>query len=197
MADEEDIEQGDTEDEEESGGQSGKKMGLIIGLAVILIGGGIGAAYFFGLFDSLMGKGGETAAHEEAGHGEESSHGEESAHGEEQAVDEHGNPIVAVTTYYEMPPFLINLSSVSNQTSFIKMKITLKLPSEADQEIVTLRLAEIQNEFNTYLRDLRASDLAGSAGMYRLQEELLARANRILAPEARVDKILFTEILIQ
>ena len=47
------------------------------------------------------------------------------------------------------------------------------------------------------LRDLRASDLAGSAGMYRLQEELLARANRILAPQASVDKILFTEILIQ
>jgi flagellar protein FliL len=184
----EDIEQGDTEDEEESGGHSGKKLGLIIGLAVLLIGGGIGAAYFFGLFDSLLGKE-ESAATEQ-------SHGEAPADAEPM-LDEHGNPIEAKITYYQMPDFLINLSSASNQTSFIKMKVTLKLPSEKDQEIVTQRLPEIQNEFNTYLRDLRSSDLAGSAGMYRLQEELLARANRILAPEARVDKILFTEILIQ
>lgn len=186
MAEEEEIEQGDI-DEEEGTKRSGKKMGLIIILAVVLIGGGVGAAYFFGLLDSVLGKEAST---------------EETAEGEEQdeaapLLDENGNPIVAKTVYYQMPDFLINLSSNSNQTSFIKMKVSLKLPSEADQVIAQERMPELQNEFNTYLRDLRASDLAGSAGMYRLQEELLARANRILGPEARVDKILFTELLIQ
>jgi flagellar FliL protein len=182
MAD--DIEQGDND--EESGSQSGKKVGLIIAVAVLLIGGGAAGAYFMGMFDSLLGK--EEHAQEE--------HAEEAP---ENAVmlDEHGNPIEAKITYYQLPEFLINLSSSTNQTSFIKMKITLKLPSQHDQLIVEERMAELQNEFNTYLRDLRASDLAGSAGMYRLQEELLARANRILKPEAQVDKILFTEILIQ
>lgn len=180
MAD--DIERGD--DTEEDSGRSGKKMGLIVALAVLLIGGGIGAAYFFGLFDSGTGQPTEAAASEEQA---------EAA----PALDEHGNPVAAKTVYYAMPEFLVNLSSNTGQTSFIKMSVQLKLPSEQDQLIVTERLPELQNEFNTYLRDLRASDLSGSAGMYRLQEELLARANRILAPEARVDKILFTNILIQ
>lgn len=177
------IEQGDTE--EESGSQSGKKIGLIIALVVLLIGGGAGAAYFMGMFDSLLGK------------TEQATEQAEATPAEGVALDEHGKPIEAKITYYQLPEFLINLSSSSSQTSFIKMKVTLKLPSQNDQVIVEERMAELQNEFNTYLRDLRASDLAGSAGMYRLQEELLARANRILAPQARVDKILFTEILIQ
>lgn len=186
----EDIEQGD-ETDEESGGRSGKKVGLIVALAVLLIGGGIGGAYFFGVFDSMLGK--ETHAEAETEEHAEEEHAEEA----EPAVDEHGNPIVAKTVYFPMPQFLVNLSSNTGQTSFIKMEVQLKLPSEQDQVIVTERLPELQNEFNTYLRDLRASDLSGSAGMYRLQEELLARANRILQPEARVDKILFTNILIQ
>lgn len=176
------IEQGDTDDEE-SGGRSGKKVGLIVALAVLLIGGGIGGAYFMGMLDSLLGKGEPTETSAEAA--------------PSVPLDAQGNPIPAKTTYFAMPEFLINLSSATNQTSFIKMKVSLKLPSEQDQAIVQERMAEMQNEFNTYLRDLRASDLAGSAGMYRLQEELLVRANRILAPDARVDKILFTEILIQ
>lgn len=180
----EDIEQGDTEEEAEAPeGRSGKKMGLIIIIIVVLLGGGVGGAYFFGLLDGLLGKG---------EHAEEQ--GEE---GEPAEVDEQGNPVQAKITYHTLPQFLINLSSASNQTSFIKITVVLKLPSEADAAVVIEREVELQNEFNTYLRDLRASDLAGSAGMYRLQEELLARANRIIAPDARVDKILFTEILIQ
>ncbi|MCH2546178.1 MAG: flagellar basal body-associated FliL family protein [Alphaproteobacteria bacterium] len=191
----EDIEQGDTEAEAvdgeaegegEAGSRSGKKMGIIIILAVLLIGGGAGAAWYFGLLDSFLGGAEETG---EAADTEESD--------TEVTLDEEGNPIIAHATYFAMPEFLINLSSNTSQTSFIKMRISLKLPSEKDQEVVVQRLPELQNEFNTYLRDLRASDLAGSAGMYRLQEELLARANRILSPAAQVDKILFTEILIQ
>lgn len=177
---EEEIEQGDTDTEEEPGSRSGKKLGLIIGLVVLLLCGGIGAAYFLGMFDALTGAGTENTA--------------ESA----PATDEHGNPVPAAKiTYYQLPEFLVNLSSSTNQTSFIKMKVTLELPSEQDMLIAQERLPRLQDTFNTYLRDLRPSDLAGTAGMYRLKEELLARSNQILSPEARVNHILFTEILIQ
>lgn len=173
----------DGENIEEAGKLGGKKIGLIIAVLVVLIGAGAGAAYFFGLFDSLLGKTEQTEEHAEEAPA--------------VALDEHGKPIEAKITYYQLPEFLVNLSTNNSQTSFIKMKVTLKLPSQNEQLVVEERMAELQNEFNTYLRDLRSSDLAGSAGMYRLQEELLSRANRILAPQARVDKILFTEILIQ
>lgn len=173
----EEIEHSDDQ-EEAPGGKSGKKIGIIVALLMLLIGGGVGATYFLGMFDSMLGKEEKTEEHP--------------AEGEAAAPTP-----AAKITYYELPEFLINLNTTTGQTSFIKMKVTLRLPSEADQLIAQERLAELQNEFNTYLRDLRATDLSGSAGMYRLQEELLARANRVLGPEGKVDKILFTQILIQ
>lgn len=175
MAEEDQIEQGDTEEAEESGSHSGKKLGLIIALVVLLVGGGLAGAYFFGLF------GGSKEEDPTATHAE----------GEAGATPE------AKITYYTLPEFLVNLSSSTNQTSFIKMKVTLEMPSEQDRLVAEERLPRIQDIINTYLRDLRPSDLAGTAGMYRLKEELLARVNKVLAPDAKVNHILFTEILIQ
>lgn len=176
MAEEDQIAQGDTEEAEESGSHSGKKLGLIIALAVLLVGGGLAGAYFFGLFGG---------SHEEGT--EETS----------QAEGEEGAAVEAKITYYTLPEFLVNLSGSTNQTSFIKMKVTLEMPSEQDRLIAEERLPRLQDIINTYLRDLRPSDLSGTAGMYRLKEELLARTNKVLAPEAKANHILFTEILIQ
>jgi flagellar FliL protein len=46
------------------------------------------------------------------------------------------------------------------------------------------------------LRELRTTDLDGSAGIYRLKEELARRVNVAIHP-ARVDAVLFKEILVQ
>ena len=50
--------------------------------------------------------------------------------------------------------------------------------------------------FQTYLREMRPEELRGSAGTYRLREELIGRANIAVAP-VRVLDILFTELLVQ
>ena len=50
--------------------------------------------------------------------------------------------------------------------------------------------------YTTYLREMRPEELRGSSGTQRLREELIARANLVLAP-ARVNDILFTELLVQ
>jgi len=54
----------------------------------------------------------------------------------------------------------------------------------------------IVDTFNTYLRELRTSDLSGSAGIYRLREELMARLNKTVEPGI-VKDILFSEIIVQ
>lgn len=166
MADE--IEQGDVD---ESSSRGGKRKLIFIVLGVVLLAGGAGGAYFSGLI------GPKKDAQQEEGH--------------EEAL-----PLPAKVTYYDLPDFLVNLSTATNQTSFVKMKITLELASETDAAIAREKLPVLQDHFNTYLRDLRASDLSGSAGMYRLREELLARANKSLAP-VKVNNILFREILVQ
>jgi flagellar FliL protein len=48
----------------------------------------------------------------------------------------------------------------------------------------------------TYLREMRPEELRGSAGSYRLREELIARGNIAVAP-ARISDVLFTQMLIQ
>ncbi len=48
----------------------------------------------------------------------------------------------------------------------------------------------------TYMREMRPDELRGSAGTYRLREELIARANTAAAP-AKVSDVLFTQMLIQ
>jgi flagellar FliL protein len=58
------------------------------------------------------------------------------------------------------------------------------------------RMAKVIDAFQVYLRELRKSDLEGSAGIYRLKEELRRRINVAIFP-AQVENILFREILVQ
>ena len=57
-------------------------------------------------------------------------------------------------------------------------------------------IPRVIDNFQTYLRELRVDDLNGSAGLYRLREELLTRVNVAVQP-AKVNAILFKEMLIQ
>ena len=57
-------------------------------------------------------------------------------------------------------------------------------------------MPRVMDAFQTYLRELRPSDLDGSAGLYRLKEELTRRVNVAISP-ARSTRVLFKEIVVQ
>ena len=80
--------------------------------------------------------------------------------------------------------------------SFLKISVTLELRDQAAAAIVDENKPRIMDAFNTYLRELRPSDLAGSAGIYRLREELMTRLNNTIETDL-VKDILFSEILVQ
>jgi flagellar FliL protein len=65
-----------------------------------------------------------------------------------------------------------------------------------DERAVRAAMPRLQDLFQTYLRDMRAEDLRGSMGTYRLREELIARADVAAAP-AHVADVLFVEMLVQ
>ena len=164
------------------GKTGGKKKLLIIVIALVvqLLAGG-GAAFF-------MLKGGDDKKKEEAK--VEESAAEEGEHGEAKAEKDTG-PV-----FYEMPEYLVNLSTANKSTSFLKMKVTLELSSKKDIKVVEKFMPRITDSFNTYLRELRPTDLAGSAGMQRLREELILRINQAIAP-SKVNNILFKDVLVQ
>ena len=58
------------------------------------------------------------------------------------------------------------------------------------------RCRGVMDAFQTYLRELRPTDLDGSAGLYRLKEELTRRVNAAIAPN-RINAVLFKEIVVQ
>lgn len=155
----------------ETGGSSSKKKLIIIGgaaAAVLLVGGG--AAFFL--------TGGTPAA---------------PAVGDVAAVDAASQPHAY---YYDLPMMILNLSTADERPTFVKMEIALEVSDEKMLEVIKPNLPRVLDAFQTYMRELRASDLQGSAGLFRLKEELQRRVNIAVYP-ARVDDVLFKNVIVQ
>lgn len=179
MADDELDEELETEGEEGEEGEeapssgSKKKLVLIISLAVLVVVGGTVTAYFTGLLQPLIAMLGGAA---------------------EQKAEEAAIPRGAV--FYDLPELLVNLNTGARKPTFLKIRISLELAKEEDIPIVQAVMPRIIDNFQVYLRELRVEDLKGSAGMYRLREELLTRVSVATAP-SKVNDVLFREMLVQ
>jgi flagellar protein FliL len=110
-------------------------------------------------------------------------------------------PVVAAVkppAFVDVPEVLVNLANTgaSERTQYLKVKIVLELPDSSMQPQVQTTMPRVMDAFQTYLRELRPSDLEGSAGLYRLKEELTRRVNVAIAP-SRINAVLFKEIVLQ
>lgn len=146
----------------------------IVAVLVLAIGGGV---WFF----LLKGKG-ENAA--EGGHG---GHGEPAA-----AAKPAGKPVA----FHELPDITVNIAGTTGRTQYLRMKIVLEAPDTATVEVIKPVMPRITDAFQVHLREMRQSDLEGTAGIYRLREELTRRVNIAIAP-ARINAVLFKEIVVQ
>lgn len=143
------------------------KLFLIIGAAaVVVLLGGAGLYYF--LSSGSSAEGGHDAAAAEAPH----------------------------TFIFNLPPMTVNLSNEAGGQSFMRLSIALEVANQDVMTAIQPSMAKVTDAFQVYLRELRKSDLEGSAGIYRLKEELTRRVNVAIYPQ-RVESILFKEILVQ
>lgn len=174
-----------------------KKLILIIVLPLLLLAGGGAGAYFTGLLDGLLGKsGGEEVAEGEHGaggdgHTKADSHGKK-ADSHDKKAGAHGGP---AGYFVQIPNMLVNLTS-EGQPRYLRLSVQIELASAEDQAAVEAVMPRVVDQFQTYLRELRVKDLRGSAGIYRLQIELLNRVNAAAYP-VEVKDVLFQEILVQ
>jgi len=117
-------------------------------------------------------------------------------HGKEAAAAPAAPPTKPVV-FLDMPDVLVNLSSTGgDRTQYLKVKVTLELPDQAMSAQIQPVMPRLMDAFQTYLRELRPTDLDGSAGLYRLKEELTRRVNAAIAP-SRINAVLFKEIVVQ
>jgi len=149
---------------------AGKTLILFIVAPLLLLGGGGAGAYFM----FFAGK-------------------HDDAHG---AGPKEEKKAPKLMVFYNLPELLVNLSGQGRRSSFLKISLSLELEDANDIPKIEAVLPRIVDAFQTYLRELRPEDLRGSAGLYRLREELLARVNTSAQP-AKVNDVLFKEMLIQ
>jgi len=104
---------------------------------------------------------------------------------------------VKVATFFDLPEVLVNLANAgADRTQYLKIKVVLELPDPKLTAEITPVMPRVMDAFQTYLRELRPTDLDGSAGLYRLKEELTRRVNAAIAPN-RINAVLFKEIVVQ
>ena len=188
--------------DEDSKKGSSKKL-LMILVPLILLGGGGAAAYFMGMLDPLLGV--EAAAEDEHG---ESEHAEDDGHGEKKkdthakkddshgGGDGHGEEGGASSAFLAIPTMIVNLNTEDGTPRYLRLTVQLELEDSSERAEVEAIIPRVIDQFQTYLRELRVRDLRGSAGIYRLQMELLWRVNQAADP-VEIKDVLFQEILIQ
>jgi len=179
----EDIDEGEDGDEEEEGDGGGgkKKLILLIVVPLLLVVGGAAGAYFMGFLDPVLAM---IVGEEEAVEGEASG-------GDD---DEDGVPQSVV--FYDLPELLVNLNTGGRKQSYLKIRVSLEVAKQEDVPKIEAMMPRIVDNFQVYLRELRVDDLKGSAGMYRLREEMLTRVNAAASP-SKVNDVLFKEMLVQ
>lgn len=181
---------------------SGKVLVLFVALPVLVLLGGGGAAFMLlggGSTGEAQAASSSDAAKEDEGHG--------GGHGEAEADDSGGHGGGAASfgkvtyagsdlIFYELPDMLVNLNTDGRQPRYLKIRVALEFGDRSIVQRVEKVMPRIVDHFQVYLRELRREDLQGSAGVYRLKEELMIRVNQSVRP-ARVRDVLFKEMLIQ
>lgn len=163
-----------------------KKKLILIGAATaaaLALGGG-GAAFFMG---------GKAATKAEKGHEEEAaaseSGGEGEAKGEKGGEGKEGK-------FVDVPTVSVNLRSPDGSAKFLKLHLMLVPGPKTNDTQLKEKLPIVLDAYQPFLRELRPEDLGGSAAVFRLKEELMVRATRVLGP-GMVKEVLIQDLIQQ
>jgi flagellar protein FliL len=102
------------------------------------------------------------------------------------------------TAFLDLPELTVNLAAGPQQDrqQFLRMKIALEVQEQKVVAEIQPMMPRVLDTFQVFMRELRPQDLEGSAGIYRLKEELTRRVNVAVFP-AKVDAVLFKELMVQ
>jgi flagellar FliL protein len=158
------------EGEEAAAGGGKKKLIIMVAAAVLVLGGGGGGYMFFAKKKAAA-----------------------AAEAEKQAVKVEP---VKPSVFVDLPDMTINVSSAGDRPHYLRLKVALEVSDQKAADDVKPVLPRVVDAFQVYMREMRTSDLEGSAGMYRLKDELTRRVNAAVHP-SRVNAVLFKEFILQ
>ena len=165
------------------------KLIIIIAVAAVLVLGGGGTAAFL-----LLKPKPDAAA--EKGHEKKKKPAKEEKkgkEGEKGAAQVREGPDGVL--FYTLPDIVVNMQTADGRPTFLKLKLTLEMPDQDAVDALEPNMPRLQDMFQTFLRELRPEDLAGSQGSYQLRMEILRRVNLVIAP-SKANAVLIEEMLI-
>ena len=83
-------------------------------------------------------------------------------------------------SYIEAPTVTVNLRSGDGQARFLKLRFILVAADAGKVDSIKARLPVVLDALQPFLRELRPEDLAGSAAVFRIKEEMMARTTQAL-----------------
>ncbi|MDG2534038.1 flagellar basal body-associated FliL family protein [Sphingomonas sp. HITSZ_GF] len=163
-----------------------KKKLILIGAAagVLLLGGG-GATAF------MLSGGSAKAETAEGGHAKPEAKAAEGGHGDSGGEAEGGKD-----AYLDVPAFMVNLRSPDGQARFLKLHFMIVPGDGIAPDAMKEKLPLLLDSFQPFLRELRPEDLAGSAAVFRIKEEMMVRSTATLG-EGQVKDILIQDLVQQ
>jgi flagellar protein FliL len=156
-----------------------KKKLIIIGAAAatVLLGGGGGAFFMLG------GSSAKAEAPADSGH-------------EEAAAEGSGGEAGGKDAFVDVPAMVVNLRSPDGAARFLKIHFMLVPGAKGTADNLKDKLPLILDAYQPFLRELRPEDLAGSAAVFRIKEEMLVRATQV-AGSGMVKDILIQDLVQQ
>ena len=98
--------------------------------------------------------------------------------------------------FVDVPSMVVNLRSPDGAVRFLKLHFILVPGPNGDPETLKNKLPLILDAYQPFLRELRPEDLAGSAAIFRVKEEMMIRANDTLGAGS-VSDILIEDLVQQ
>lgn len=182
-----------------------KKILPFAGVLILGAGGGYGASLVLpSSAQASEGEHGEAPAEgqpegePEGEHGEaapvpaEGEHGAPSSHEGKAAVSAGMTGDSIVTS---LGTFTVNLRG-SGGGRVLRMEVQVDSDAQ-DASVVTAKAAQLRDSIITGVSDYTWSELEGVDGKTRLRDELHARVNGVLGPQGGVDRIYFTQFVVQ
>lgn len=151
-----------------------KKLLMLAGGGILLVAGGLGGLFLTGMLDGVLG----------------------SVTGDSPAEGHADGAPGAEPVFYELPDIVVSLNTGERKSRFLKVRVNLELATTEDLPQIERVMPRIMDHFQVYLRELRLEDINGSAGIFRLREELLKRVSASANP-ARINDVLFVEMITQ
>ncbi|RSY81531.1 flagellar basal body protein FliL [Sphingomonas koreensis] len=100
--------------------------------------------------------------------------------GDEAAAPAAASAATDGASYIEAPTLTVNLRSGDGQARFLKLRFILVAANPGKVDSIKERLPVVLDALQPFLRELRPEDLAGSAAVFRIKEEMMSRTTQAL-----------------